>query len=335
MTTCLVWLGLGLTLLAGVGSGNCMLPMKFARRWKWENLWLVFSLVSLLVLPWSLALVLVKNLGSVYSSITPNQLLLPFLLGAGWGVAQVLFGLSIARLGLALGYAIIIGLGSVGGTLVPLIMDNRPVFATARGALILTGIAVMLAGIAVSARAGRQREHNKAREHGRGYAIAAALAILCGLLAPMVNYSFAFGQVIAEHAIAMGIKPVNAAYAVWPVTLAGGLFPNLAYSVYLLTKNRTWILFRGPVLPDVEMATLMGVLWMGAMALYGMASVYLGTLGTSVGWGLFQIFMIITANLSGLLAGEWATAPANSRRTLYAGLALLTISTVLLASANR
>jgi hypothetical protein len=29
--------GLSLTLLAGLFSGNCMLPMKFARRWQWEN----------------------------------------------------------------------------------------------------------------------------------------------------------------------------------------------------------------------------------------------------------------------------------------------------------
>ena len=50
--------GLSLTLLAGLFSGNCMLPMKFARRWQWENVWLVFSIVSLLILPWALALTL-------------------------------------------------------------------------------------------------------------------------------------------------------------------------------------------------------------------------------------------------------------------------------------
>jgi hypothetical protein len=32
-----LWLGLLLTLVAGLLSGNCMLPMKFARRWPWEN----------------------------------------------------------------------------------------------------------------------------------------------------------------------------------------------------------------------------------------------------------------------------------------------------------
>jgi hypothetical protein len=40
-----VWLGLGMTLVAGLLAGNSMLPMKFVKRWQWENTWLVFSLV--------------------------------------------------------------------------------------------------------------------------------------------------------------------------------------------------------------------------------------------------------------------------------------------------
>ena len=55
-------IGIGLALLAGLMSGNCMLPMKFTRYWKWENTWLVFSVVSLVILPWLLALGLVNRL---------------------------------------------------------------------------------------------------------------------------------------------------------------------------------------------------------------------------------------------------------------------------------
>jgi L-rhamnose-H+ transport protein len=326
--------GLALTLVAGLLSGNCMLPMKFAKRWQWENLWLVFSIVSLLIMPWGLALLLAGNLGEIYTGLRPEQLLLPFLLGAGWGVAQVLFGLSIARLGQALGYAIIVGLGSLGGTLVPLFFKNREVLGTSNGALILLGLGVMVAGILVSARAGEQREQGQKRETGGGYTMALAIAILCGILAPMINYSFAFGQDIAERAVKLGVSPLRAGYAVWPVTLAGGMLPNLAYSMYLLSTKKTWKVFRSPWLPDAGLATLMAVLWMGAIAVYSVASVYLGRLGTSVGWGLFQIFMIMTASVGGVVTGEWTTAPKSARRTLYVGLALLTVATVMLAAGN-
>lgn len=331
----MVLLGIAMILVAGMMAGNCMLPMKFARRWHWENTWLVFSLISLVVLPWGLAFLLAGDVFAIYRAMTLNQLLLPFVLGAGWGIAQVLFGLSIARLGLALGCAIIIGLGSLFGTLVPLFFKNREVLGTPRGALILFGLAVMVGGVIVSASAGRQREQKQAVPAGGGYALALAMAVLCGLMAPMVNYSFAFGQDIADRAIQYGVPATRAGYAVWPVGLFGGLIPNLVYSIYLLFRNKTWNKFRGPWVMDTALAALMGVFWMGAMSIYGVAAVYMGALGLSVGWGLFQIFNIMSANVSGVLTGEWRTAPSRAQRTLYAGLALLACATVILAAGNR
>jgi L-rhamnose-H+ transport protein len=75
----------------------------------------------------------------------------------------------------------------------------------------------------------------------------------------------------------------------------------------------------------------MGALWMGAFAVYGVSSVYLGALGTSAGWALFQIFMIMTANCSGLLTAEWKGAPAAAKWGMAAGLILLSVATALIA----
>jgi L-rhamnose-H+ transport protein len=251
------------------------------------------------------------------------------------GIAQVLFGLSIARLGLALGYAIIVGLGALLGTLVPLFVKNREVIGTGRGALILSGVAIMVLGLAVSARAGKAREGSGVSAAGGSYAAALAVAVLCGLMAPMLNYAFAFGQSIADEAVRQGASPQTASYAVWPIALLGGLIPNAGYSFWLLSRNGTWKHFRDTWRPDVWFGCLMGVLWMGAFAIYGVSSVYLGTLGTSVGWALFQIFMIMTANLSGVLTGEWKDAPAPAKRGMWTGLALLTVATVAIAASNR
>jgi hypothetical protein len=78
----------------------------------------------------------------------------------------------------------------------------------------------------------------------------------------------------------------------------------------------------------------MAVLWMGAFALYGMSAVLLGTLGVSVGWGLFQSFMIITATVSGILTAEWRRAPRNATILLTLGLACLLLATLLLSMAG-
>jgi len=327
--------GLALIVAAGLMAGDCMLPAKFARRWRWENTWLVFSVVSLVVLPWGLALALVDHLGAVYAMVTPGQFAVPLLFGAGWGVAQVLFGLSVQRLGLGLAYAIIIGLGTLLGTLVPLFVQHRAVVSRPVLTDVLAGIAVMLVGIALSAWAGQMRERRSgAAESADNYTAAVVLAVLCGLLAPMLNYSFAFGQQIAEAAVTLGNPAVRAAYAVWPVGLAGGLVPNLAYCLYLLRKNRSAGLFCSAS-GDAVWGMLMAVLWMGAFAFYGMSASYLGTFGTSIGWGLFQIFMIMTATLSGVLTGEWKGSPKRASGVLALGMICLISATALLAMANR
>lgn len=318
-------------------AGDCMLPLKFNRKWQWENTWLIFSLVSLVVLPWALALGMVQHLFQIYAGLTVSQLAVPMLFGAGWGIAQVLFGLSIQRLGLALAYAIIIGLGTLLGTLVPLFVQHRAQVDTMLLILILAGIVVMLIGIALSAWAGHIRERNRAEgtsSPGGRYKAAVLLAVLCGLLAPMLNYSFAFGQDIALTAVRFGNSEVHAAYAVWPIGLAGGLLPNVGYSIFLLRRNRTGALFQLKS-PYMLWAVLMAILWMGAFALYGMSATYLGRFGTSIGWGLFQIFMILTATLSGVFTGEWRFAPRLARVILGLSITCLGGATILLAMANR
>ena len=330
-------MGLALTLLAGILSGNCMLPMKFSRQWRWENLWLVFSLVSLIILPWALALTLVNHLFATYGSLSVTQLAIPFLLGAGWGIAQILFGISVTRLGLGLAYAIIIGLGAMLGTLVPLFLQHRAQVRPAALAMVLSGVAVMILGIGLATWGGHRREAGlrdvRQSQPASRYVAAVLLAVLCGVMAPMLNYSFAFGQEIARHAVIFGNSELHAAYAVWPIALAGGFLPNIVFSIYLLQKNRSWACFK-PASIESLLPVAMGALWMGAFALYGMSATYLGTLGTSIGWGLFQIFMIMTATISGVYTGEWRGASRSSRWLLLAGLGCLTIATVLLAMGN-
>src|ERR1700676_1996017 len=224
-------IGIGLTLLAGLMSGNCMLPMKFNRYWKWENTWLVFSVVSLVILTWLLALGLVDRLFETYQALSLPQIAIPFLFGVGWGIAQVLFGISVQRLGLGLAYAIIVGLGALLGTLVPLVFQHHKPLGEHARLDILLGVVAMLVGIILSTCGGQIRERDAFARQITGhdnstkatsspsneYLAAALLAILCGVMAPMLNFSFAFGQDIAHQAAHFGNSELRAAYAVWPI----------------------------------------------------------------------------------------------------------------------
>jgi len=328
--------GVSLVTIAGLMAGCCMLPLKFVRHWKWENVWLVFSILSLVIIPWFLAIAFVGRLVETYRSLSAQQLAVPMLLGAGWGIAQILFGISVKRLGLGIAYAIIVGLGAVLGTVVPFFVQQRELAKEHTLQLIACGVLIMSSGIALTAWGGQINERAASPVRNpvhRSYPLAICLAVLCGLMAPMLNYSFAFGQDIAKAAVALGNQPVRAAYAVWPIGLAGGFVPNLLYSVGLLVKNHTWSVFRSTP-PDFFRSSLMAILWMGTFAIYGMSATFMGPLGTSVGWGLLQIFMIMTATLAGVFTGEWRHASRAAKLLLSSGIACLTIATVLLALSN-
>src|SRR5712664_3018072 len=174
--------GVSLVMIAGLMSGSCMLPSKFVRAWKWENVWLVFSVVSLVIIPWVLAAAFVSRLFETYRALTPQQLAVPILLGAGWGIAQILFGVSVKRLGLGIAYAIIVGLGAILGTLVPFFVQQRALAKENALALILSGVVVMSIGICLTAWSGQIKERaaaiHQSPSHG-SYLAAVFLAVLC------------------------------------------------------------------------------------------------------------------------------------------------------------
>jgi L-rhamnose-H+ transport protein len=335
------WAGIALAVTAAFINGNFAVPLKRAKKWSWENSWAVYSLVALLISPWALAWLTIPRLADTYGGLSAAQILTPLVFGTGWGISQVMLGVSVARVGMALTFAIVIGLSASLGTLVPLLTLDPEVFVTAKGISVLTGMLIMGGGIYLCARAGREREAVQAASGldgktvgGSGYGAALAITIIAGVLTPMLNYALAFGKPVLERAVELGASPANATYAVWGIALLGGLVVNLAYSVYLLSRNKTWSAF-GARSYDGLGAVVMGLMWMGSIALYGVATTYLGPSGAAIGWGLFSIFVILAANLSGLVMGEWRMVGARTLRNLGLGLALLTIASAVIAWGNR
>jgi L-rhamnose-H+ transport protein len=332
-----------LTVVAAVINGNFALPLKYTRKWKWENSWALYSLVALWIVPWTLAGLSIPRLAETFRSLSLSQLVTPLLFGTGWGISQVLLGISVARVGMALTFAIVIGFSATLGTLIPLFSLNPGFLLSGKGAPVAAGIGIMLGGVYLCAKAGRERERVRAASAtsdaasaagGSGYGAALAITITAGILTPMLNYALAFGEPVLKKAVELGANPANATYAVWVIALLGGLAVNLSYCLYLLTRNKTWPMFSVRSYDWVG-AVLMGVMWMGSIALYGVGTTHLGPSGAAIGWGLFSIFIILAANLSGVITGEWRGVGARTSRSLALGLGMLTVASILIAWGNR
>ncbi len=339
--------GFILVLLSGVMAGSALSPIKFVRKYRFENYWLIYGLTGTVVIPWALALIATPHLFSVYTQLPWKVLLLPPAFAFSWGIASMLGGLCVSRIGLSLSYALVIGIGASAGSLVPLLYFSPQTLHTPAGKYILLGIAVMLGGLVLVAWAGQQKESQSAKRdsiassRGDGsakaqhnYVVWVLMAVLAGILSAGLNFSFAFGQNVVAAAHAAGASATNATYAVWALAMLGGMIPNLVYPCVLCFRNRSWNVFLASPRSDIVFSILLGVLFMGSTVLYGLGAVRLGLLGTSVGWGIMQIMQIVVGNVSGFLTGEWRLAGARAVRLMLAGIAVLVVASTVMAYGN-
>jgi L-rhamnose-H+ transport protein len=149
------------SLLAGVVNGSFATPTKYTSRWRWENIWAVWAVTALLVVPWVAAWATVPRLAVFYRETSSALLSLLFGLGLGVGLSQIFFGLALAEVGLSIGFAVTLGLSTAIGSILPLvILDPRALLAH-KGLTVLRGVGLMLAGTALCGVSSKRRDRKR------------------------------------------------------------------------------------------------------------------------------------------------------------------------------
>jgi L-rhamnose-H+ transport protein len=329
--------GIALVVLGGFLTGSYFVPMKRMSRWGWENTWLFYSIIAMIIAPWGLALATVPHLTAVYHNTGWPSLIWIALFGLGWGVGATMFGVGVARVGMGLGFAIILGITASVGSLLPMVVLHPDQLRTPRGYAVMAGIALVILGTVFCGIAGQRRELEKSgrspdRRHA-GFRLGLVICILSGIFSPMLNFSFVFGQELQRKSLAAGAAFAMSTYPIWAVALSSGFLANAAYCFYLLHKNRAWPVYWTSGAPGGYWvgATAMGFLWFGGVAAYGMGAAALGGLGGVVGWPVFMAMNIMTGNVWGAVTGEWAGTSRSSRAYLWAGMCTLLVATFVIS----
>jgi len=332
-------IGFGAIAVAGVISGSFTLPMKFTRSWAWENTWLVWTLLALVLLPTGMAVANLPHIGEVYARVDPRLLATIVTLGVFWGVTQVLFGLAVDAIGMALAFAIVPGVSAALGSLIPLVRFHHERLLRADGVSVMVGVALIAVGVTLCASAGWHRSVDQAAvriEPKRRYVSGLALALSSGLGASMLNIGLAFGGPLLESAQQMGADAPWAPNAVWLPIMLGGAIPNTIYCIHRLRTNRTGARFVDSGTAACWLyALVMAAFWFGSISLYGVAVGRLGNWGTVVGWPVFTSVLVVTASISGIATGEWRDAGRRSLELQCGGVAVLVAAVFVLAAASR
>lgn len=330
------WVGLFTVLAAGVCQGSFMLPMKWTKYWKWENTWLIFASTAYLLCPWIIVLSTIPQIFQIYSETSLGSLLGVIVFGVGWGIGALTFGLGVAAVGMALGFAVILGLAACAGTLIPLVFLGPDHFSLTRSTVTGVSLALMLSGVARCSWAGKWKEQASQVGTVSSYRKGITLCALSGLLSSCGNLGYVFGSDISRTAQLLGVPSYLAPNAIWALLTLPLFFCNASYSAFLLRRNKSFTYFgKTGTRSHFLLAALMGILWMGGFTLYGIGVSKLGQLGPSLGWSILMSCMVLVANIAGVATGEWAEAPASSKKQLGQGILLLLLAIVGLGYANQ
>ena len=330
------FLGLAIVCLSGVAGGVFAFPLRMNKVYAEENTLLGAFVVAALVLPLLAATAILPGWPAVFRAVPARSLLLPFLLGIGWGMGSFCYAQGVSRIGIGLTVSTVMTLTMAVGAGIPLVSRWAGVDGTVR-AWIVSGIAVCVTGVALFGVAGRRRDRAAATGAGArragGSLVAGFLWSLgSGLLSPLTNVGFDNARPVVETALRLGIDPHFSSLLGWFPVWAGGVTTLIVILGTRQLRRGTWRLYgaRGS-LKDLGRTLLMGLLHFLSQVPYGIGAYMMGTLGTSVGWAATLAFQLLTANVMGLLMGEWRGAPGSARRLLAAGMLVVLAAVAALA----
>src|SRR5208283_5328305 len=191
---------------------------------------------------------LTRDLLLVLAQTPTRTLFWSFFFGLLWGIGGLTFGLTMRYLGLSLGMAVVLGLCAAFGTLVPPIFSGvfrSQVLETRSGQIILIGIFVCLAGIAMAGLAGVFKERTMSPAQQR-LAIkefdlkkGLGVATLSGVMSACFAYGLAAGKPIRAITLLHGTPALWQGLRVLVVVLIGGFTTNFLWCLALNVRNHT------------------------------------------------------------------------------------------------
>jgi L-rhamnose-H+ transport protein len=239
--------------IGGFASATNFIPFRGIKRWSWEIYWLIQGFAAWIVAPIVLGSIFVPNLFGIIHHVyvtNPRNVLLAFLFGVLWGVGGITFGLAIRYLGIALGYAIALGLCAAFGTIVPPIAHGQfgVILHQTPGQIILLGVLVCVIGVAINGAAGVSKEHEitpeekaEAGETDYNFGKGIAIAILAGFMSSFFAFGLDAGKPIGDLAktqlLAAGKLDLWQNLPVLVVVLWGGFVTNFIWSAILIFQN--------------------------------------------------------------------------------------------------
>lgn len=344
--------------LGGAASGSFYIPYKKVKGWSWESYWIVGGIFSWLIVPPLAAYLTIPGFADIIREASGSILFYTFLFGALWGIGGLTYGLGVRYLGVALGSSIILGLCSVFGALIPSIFyefypkagkDSISTIAgSSWGQLVLLGLFICVLGITVCGIAGSMKDkdlgHAEKDASNTEFKIGLGLfvAIVSGVLSACFAFGIDAGKDMADTANAAwkAVHPGQGEFlyqnnVTYIIIMWGGLLTNFIWCMVLNARNKSFGDYtnkKTPLTKNYIFSALAGTTWFLQFFFYGMGESRLGNGASS--WILHMAFIILVANLWGLILKEWKGVRTKTLGTVIMGIIIILVSVLIVGYGN-
>ena len=357
-----VVLGVIFHFIGGFASGSFYIPFKKVKGWHWESYWIVGGLFSWLIVPPLAACLTIPNFIDIIQGTSVKVLGFTYLFGVLWGIGGLTYGLGVRYLGVSLGSSIILGLCMVFGALIPaMYYDFSPLAGkdsfgdmvnSTWGRTVLAGLLVCILGIIICGKAGMMKEkqlktatsdaNSAEMKTEYKFALGMFVSIVSGVLSACFNFGLEAGQeiaMVANHQWKMA-NPGEGEFlfrnnVIYVVLLWGGLTTNFIWCMILNARNKSFGDYtnkKTSLLSNYIFAALAGTTWFLQFFFYGMGESKLGNGASS--WILHMAFIILVANMWGLVLKEWKLVNKKTITTIVLGIITILLSVLLVGYGN-
>lgn len=358
-----VLLGVFFHFIGGFASGSFYMPYKKVKGWNWESFWIVGGIFSWLIVPPLAAWLTIPNFSAIIHQASASTIGLAYLFGVLWGIGGLTYGLGVRYLGVALGSSIILGLCMVFGSIIPSVYYNffpkegkdtfSMLLGTNWGITVLAGLLVCVLGIIICGKAGTMKEkqlsaattsdsHGAVTKTEYKFALGMFVSIVSGVLSACFNFGLEAGKPMAELAnqIWKNANPGNGEFlyqnnVTYVVVLWGGLTTNFIWCMILNARNKTFGDYtnkKTPLFSNYLFSALAGTTWFLQFFFYGMGESKLGNGPSS--WILHMAFIILVANMWGLVLKEWKGVNQKTKTTIVLGIITIIAAVLIVGYGN-
>lgn len=338
-------IGLLIIAVGSFGQSSSYVPINRVKDWSWESFWLTQGVFAWLVFPLLGALLAIPAGSSLLQLWGAGGALPAVFYGVLWGIGGLTFGLSMRYLGVALGQSISLGTCAAFGTLFPALFAGKDLLH-GDGLMLLAGVCITLAGIAIIGYAGSLRSRNMSAEEKKAavkdFALTKGLlvALLAGLMSACFALGLEAGTPVKEAAIAGGVEPLYAGLPVIFLVTLGGFCTNAVYCLQQNLKNKTlgeYVSVSGGVLANnLLFCALAGGLWYSQFFGLEMGKSFLtgSPVLLAFSWSILMSLNVTFSNVWGIILNEWKGCGGRTIAVLLTGLIVLVASIVVVAMAQ-